>query len=72
MTFQPFASWKEVLDAVKPGAWVHYHAPMDIVPRRVLVSKVYKNGKVRINPMSSDADSFNADARHLSRFLRAL
>ncbi len=44
-----------------------YHAPLDINPTRVRISRVFKNGKIRI-AATRHASGFTADASHLSRF----
>lgn len=67
---QRFATWDEVLVFVKAGGWLWYHAPMDLRPASVRVVKVYKNGKLRLDPGNADADSFTADAGHLDRMRR--
>lgn len=65
-----FSSWKELLDFIKSGGWLFYHAPLDLRPTSVSVVKVYKNGNIRIDPNTNDADPFTADPGHLSRFKR--
>jgi hypothetical protein len=69
-TWQPFSSWNEVLAAARRGDWLAYQAPMDSAPRSIHVDKVYKNGSIRIDPLSNQADKFTANAGHLSRFRR--
>lgn len=71
MDDREFASWDEVVEHVSGGGAVLYHAPLDASPRAVRVRHVFKNGKLRIDPLSRDADCFTADAGHLSRFRRA-
>lgn len=68
--YEAFATWDELLDHVHAQRHVFYLAPMDSAPRSVLVERMYKNGKVRINPLSNQADKFTADAGHLDRFRR--
>jgi hypothetical protein len=68
--FESFATWQDVLDAARAGVWLHYHAPMDLRPSSVRVVKVFKNGKIRIDPGTSGADPFTADSGHLARFRR--
>lgn len=58
----------DVLSAARSGEPVWYKAPLDYRARRVRIVKVYKNGKIRIDPMSRDADNFTADRGHLDRF----
>ena len=65
-----FASWAEVLAFIERGGWLWYHAPMDLRPCSVRVVKVYKNGKIRIDPGAAGVDPFTADEGHLSRFKR--
>ncbi len=62
-----FKTWADVLTAARDGAWLWYHAPMDLHAQSVCVVRVYKNGKLRIDP-GCGADPFTADAGHLSRF----
>ena len=66
--FVPFDTWNDVLDAARRGDQLWYQAPLNIRPASVRVVKVFKNGSVRIDPMSRDADNFTADKGHLSRF----
>lgn len=70
MLFSCFQTWPEVLTHVAAGAAVYYHAPLDTEPRLVRVRRTFKNGKLRIDPCSSDADNFTADAGHLPHFRR--
>lgn len=63
-----FSSWDQVLAHARAGLPLWYHAPMDLHARRIRIVRVFKNGKIRIDPMSSDADNFTADAGHLDRF----
>lgn len=67
---EKFATWAAVLEFVRAGGWLWYHAPMDLRPASVRVVKVYKNGKLRIDPGTPDADCFTADAKHLDRMRR--
>lgn len=68
-TFQAFASWSELLAHVAQlPKTLWYHAPMDLLPRTVMVTRVFKNGKVRVVPLTNQADPFTADSGHLSRF----
>jgi hypothetical protein len=66
--FTTFSTWDEVLDAARRGDMLYYQAPLDRAPRYVAINKVYKNGTLRIDPLSRDADKFTADAGHLLRF----
>lgn len=68
MRFSTFKTWDEVLAAARSGVRLWYHAPLDLTPRSILVLRIFKNGKIRIDPLSSGADNFTADAGHLSRF----
>lgn len=70
--FATFSSWDEVLDAARRGERLWYQAPMDRSPHSILVDKIYKNGKLRINPLSNQADKFSADAGHLLRFRKRI
>lgn len=67
--YKSFEAWNELIDAVRGGYSIYYHAPMDYRP--VLVTAVIrKDGKLRVTAPFADADPFTADAGHLSRFLR--
>jgi hypothetical protein len=63
-----FETWSDVLDAARSGIHLWYQAPLDARPRSVAVLKVFKNGSIRIDPMSNQADKFTATASHLDRF----
>lgn len=72
-SFIPFESWPDVVDAAYRalrGAQLWYWAPLDLAPRLIQVVRVYKNGGIRINPVSTQADNFTADKMHLDRFYR--
>lgn len=66
--FVGFTTWLAVLQYAQSGRPLYYHAPLDPQPRRIHVSALYKNGKLRIAKPSADADGFTADAGHLERF----
>lgn len=68
--FAPFQHWADVVEAAGRGERLWYKAPLDHQPRLVRIVRVFKNGKIRIDPMSRDADDFTADAGHLDRFRR--
>lgn len=72
MQFASFDTWTAVLEHTAAGQTLFYHAPLDREPRLVRVRRTFKNGKLRIDPCSSDADHFTADPAHLSRFRRAV
>ncbi len=63
--FAPFASWHGVKHASENRVTLFYKAPLDTAPRPVIVRKVFKNGKLRID---AGEVSFTADAGHLERF----
>jgi hypothetical protein len=64
-TLETFGCWSGLLQAVKDGAILYYHAPLDVSPRRVSIVRAFKNGKLRI--LAGDA-VFTADPGHLDRF----
>jgi hypothetical protein len=68
--FIGFDSWDEVLAFIGSGGWLWYQAPLDVRPSSVRVVRVYKNGKIRLDPGCSDCDPFTADKGHLSRMRR--
>ncbi len=63
--YAPFASWYGVRHAAEANVSLFYHAPLDRGPMRVIVRRVFKNGKLRL---SSGEVTFMADAGHLDRF----
>jgi hypothetical protein len=68
MTLVEFLTWDDVLKHARSEATLFYHAPMDRSARSVRVMRVSKDGRIRIDPMSNDADPFWADSAHLTRF----
>lgn len=71
MKNRSFATWQEVLDYIAAGGWLFYKAPLDMRAQSVRVVKVYKNGKLRLDPGTRDADPFTADQAHLPRLMRS-
>lgn len=71
MNGDTFATWADLLAHLRANGRVRYHAPLDVVPCSVIVTRIYKNGKLRILPLSNQAGPFTADSRHLPRFRRA-
>lgn len=69
-----FGDWAELLLAARNGVQLYYRAPMDEAQaypaKSVQVVRVYKNGKLRIRPLTNQADAFTADKGHLNRFRR--
>lgn len=69
-----FDTWEQVLDAAREGIQLYYEAPLDAVSafpaKRVAVVRVYKNGKLRVDPQNNQADPFTCDSGHLNRFRR--
>jgi hypothetical protein len=63
--YATFGSWYGVQAAHRDGVALYYQAPLDLHPVPVVVSKVYKNGKLRI---SHAHGSFTAAAGHTDRF----
>ncbi len=69
MAWHPFSTWAEVLAAARRGDRLGYQAPFDRFPTSVVVTKIFKNDKMRISPLSNQGPkSFVVDAGHLSRF----
>lgn len=62
------ATWRDVLDIARVGERLWYKAPFDMNPVLIRVVKVFKNGKIRIDPMAPGASNFTVDEGHLSRF----
>jgi hypothetical protein len=65
-TFSPFPTWGEVLAHVEAGLPVYYQAPLD--PRPVRIGAKRRRNRIAVDPLTLDADRFQADAAHLSRF----
>ncbi len=65
-----FDSWAEVVAWATKHGWLYYHAPLDQTRTWVNVVRVYKNGKLRLDPQTCDTDPFTADAGHLDRMRR--
>lgn len=69
-----FETWEQVLEAARNGEQLWYEAPMDAAQaypaKQVVVRRVYKNGKLRLDPLSNQAEPFTADAGQLYRFRR--
>ncbi len=68
--FEGFSSWADVLTAARRGDRLWYKPPMDRYPKSIHVIKVFKNGSIRIDPLSNQADKFTANRGHLDRFRR--
>ncbi len=64
-----FNSWSDVIAAAMRGEQMWCTAALDIHPTQVVV-RVFKNGKIRVVPLSNQGYPFTADAGHLNRFLR--
>jgi hypothetical protein len=65
-----FERWSDVVDSARRGDDLWYRGAMDRQPSRVRVVKVFKNGGIRIDPLSNQADNFTASADHLGHFFR--
>lgn len=61
-------TWNDVLDYCRTHDVVTYKAPLDLRATHCRVVRVFKNGKVRLSPITSDAIKFTADEGHLPRF----
>lgn len=60
-------TWDEVLAYCTTHNIVFYKAPLDLRATPCGVTRVTKNRKVRLRPLS-DASPFYADSKHLERF----
>lgn len=65
MTYETFACWSNVRLAHEENVPLYYQAPLDLHPVRVVITKAFKNGKLRV---SWAHGSFTADAGHTDRF----
>jgi hypothetical protein len=63
--FEAFTTWDDVVSSAKldPHS-LQYWGALDIGPQRVAVVKIFKNGKIRVDPMSNQADRFTLDPGH--------
>lgn len=61
-------TWADVLAYCRTHTIVTYKAPLDLRSTQCRVVRVFKNGKVRLRPITSDASTFTADSGHLPRF----
>lgn len=68
--FIGFDSWGDVVAAARRGDHLWYQAALDPRPRSIRIVKVFKNGGIRIDPISNQADNFTADRNHLGSFFR--
>lgn len=73
MAWRHFDNWNEVLRAARKvlegGGGLYYKAPFGTRPHHVRVKRVYKNGKVRLDPEMADTDPFTADRGRFDRFV---
>ena len=69
IAFESFTTWTQLLDHINAGYDLWYHAPLDYRPRRISAI-VRKDGRIRVYPLTTDADPFTADVAHLERFRR--
>jgi esterase/lipase superfamily enzyme len=68
--FLEFDSWKFLLAWAEFGNELYYHAPLDLLPRRVSCKRM--GDAIKVTPLvCTDADPFLADEGHMSRFKRA-
>ncbi len=63
--FAPFATWLKVRHAGETNVTLYYQAPLDTAPRPVFVTRVFKNGNLRV---TSGEVTFTANPQHLERF----
>lgn len=69
MAWKQYDNWSSVLEAAHNNEFLHYKAPLDYRPCTVRVVCVYKNKKIRLDPMQTGTDTFTADRKHLERFV---
>ncbi len=61
-----FTNWQDLLTYLKEhNNIVYYQAPLDFNPNIVTITKVFKNGKLRV---VCGPYAFTADKTHLDRF----
>lgn len=65
--FAPFTTWDEVRAAAATSRYaLYYWGAMDTRPRVVAVVRMFGNGKIRVTPMSNQADRFTLNPSHLA------
>jgi hypothetical protein len=66
--FEPFATWREVLEYVNANGSVYYQPPLNHRPVWIAAS-VGEGGKLKMyaSRIDRDADDFTADESHLDR-----
>ncbi len=74
-TLTTFATWAELLNFIGngrahlfAGQRLLYQAPMSVRPCTVRIVRIFKNGKLRLDPGYVNGDKFTADSTHLDRF----
>ncbi len=63
--FKTFPTWLAVKHAAETNMRLFYHAPLDTAPIPIRVTRVFKNGKIRVD---AGEVKFTADQDHLHRF----
>lgn len=70
-TYTPFLTWEALVEFCRANDTYNvplfYKAPLDTHETKVAITRIYKNGKLRVEPTST-APSFKADSDHLARF----
>lgn len=65
-----FERWADVLAAARQGERLWYQGALDRYPHSVRIVKVFKNGGIRVDPLSNQASDFTAGAGHVGHFFR--
>jgi hypothetical protein len=66
---QGFTTWAALIHFLDQNDnLVYYKAPLDRHPIGVIVTKRFKNGKLRVKSHHNNAYSFTVDETHLDRF----
>lgn len=60
-----FLTWADLLEHVDRRSALYYQAPLDLHPRRVTITRKFKNGKLRV---CTGTMYFTANSAHLSSF----
>lgn len=70
--FEEITTWDEVRASAATDAVLWYWGAMDFRPHRVLVMKLFKNGKIRVDPTSNASSAFTLDPGHLGLVYRRI
>lgn len=68
--FEELTSWEAIRTIAATDAVLWYWGAMDYRPHQVIVVKLFKNGKIRVDQTSNQAYAFTIDPGHLGLVYR--